>query len=486
MAPRDIHSLPTETFSDIFLSAVAAVTPTFWQSSPTSLQTELERIANAPLLILSRVCSRWHEMALNNPTFWSNVEVHGVIGHRPSVLESTIGLLNARLERSRDAPLSISLRCNSNQPLHPRIFHLLAQHSPRWEKAQVIGSLRPGLDTSLLKGRLPRLNSLAILLTDGLETVELLGIAPHLEHLSLTAPLPSSKSLGEIIRSKQLRSFQCMVFFPEGFEDAASLLPAATDFGLTIALDIPRRYTSLKRMHIPSLIASISTLECIALKTFDPPCMSSVLNHLFASLTVPQLRRLTLGCSVYPQLVLEWPHTQFLVLCERSDLGRCLKTLHIAEVRIAQSDLLEILSVLEALEHLEVGDAPREAGKRSGKVGKRSGKGRKRDDSESALITDSFLQKMTCAPAKDCLVPHLSYFACVSRLAFTHTLLVDFITSRMARLSEASTLFHVCIHPFPESDASFISAVHTRLWELAAANNKFVYEAGEEGTPQIQ
>ncbi|KAJ7242130.1 hypothetical protein B0H12DRAFT_1312857, partial [Mycena haematopus] len=314
------------------------------------------------------------------------------------------------------------------------------------------------------------------------ETVEFFGIAPRLEQLSLTASLLHSASFGELLRRKRLRSFQCVVMFPEEFEDAGSLLPAATDFDLLVILDnlaIPRNHTSLMRMHIPSITVSISTLACIAVQKFDPRRMSSVLSRIFASLTVPQLRRLTLGCGVYPQLVLEWPRAQFLGLCERSDLGRCLKTLRIAEVRIAQSDLLEILSVLEALEHLEVGDAPREVGKRGGKDGKRRGKVTKRDGSESVLITDGFLQKMTCAPSQGCLVPRLSYFTCVSHLVFTHSLLVDFVTSRIARLSEAPA-FHVCIHPFPGSDTSITSAVRTRLGKLAAGNQKFVYEVGEE------
>jgi hypothetical protein len=122
--------------------------------------------------------------------------------------------------------------------------------------------------------------------------------------------------------------------------------------------------------------------------------------------------------------------------------------------------------VLEALEHLEVGDAP-------GNVGESN-------DSELVLITDSFLRAMTWAPAQGSLVPRLSYFACVSRLLFTHGLVVDFVTSRFARLSDSPILFHFCIHPLPESDACLNSAVHTRLWELAAGNKQFVYQSGEE------
>jgi hypothetical protein len=190
-------------------------------------------------------------------------------------------------------------------------------------------------------------------------------------------------------------------------------------------------------LRLPSITAPISTLACRAAFEFHPHHLSSVLNQIFASLTLPELRQLLLGCDVYTRLVLEWPHTQFLALCERSNLGRCLKTLRMAEVRIAERDLLEILSVLEALEHLEVGDPP-------GTLGESNG-------SELVLITDSFLRAMTRARGQDCLVPRLTYFACVSRLVFTHGLIVDFATSRLAQSSDSPFLFHVCIHPLPEA-----------------------------------
>ncbi|KAJ7084928.1 hypothetical protein C8R44DRAFT_753007 [Mycena epipterygia] len=464
-----ILSLPTETLSDIFRFAVAAGTPKFWRPNLTPLlQTELERVANAPLLILSRVCSQWHDIAINNPRFWSDVEINGVSGRTPSALEKTIRLLSARLERSRDAPLSVSLTCeDDSQPLHTRIFHLLAQHSHRWETVYVVCSLE-GLDTSVLKGRLPRLKKLALNIPT--ETVDFFGIAPRLDNLCISAPLLHSESFGAILRRKQLRSFGCVVMFRREFEQVISLLPelpVATDFYLTIDLDrqIFQPHWTMP-LRLPSITAPISTLACRTVAEFHPHHLSLALNQIFASLTLPKLRQVLLGCSVYPQLVLEWPHTQFLALCERSDLGRCLKTLRIAEVRIAERDLLEILSVLEALEHLEVGDAP-------GNVGESN-------DLELVLITDSFLRAMTWAPAQDCLVPRLSYFACASRLVFTHGLVVDFVTSRLARLSDSPILFHVCIHPLPESDACLNSAVHTKLWELAAGNKQFVYQSGEE------
>ncbi|KAJ6484845.1 hypothetical protein C8R45DRAFT_1098992 [Mycena sanguinolenta] len=440
MTFHNIHSLPTETLSDIFRSAVAAVTPPPSHLVTPVLRTELERIANVPPLALSRVCSRWHDIALKNPTLWSKIEIDAVAG-TPPALELTLGLLNARLERSHQAPLSVSLVCldPDQQPFHPRIFHLLAQYSHRWEQLKLVGSLQ-GLDTSVLRGRLPRLKTLGVNHDGSLEAVEFFGVAPSLKTLCVTAPLIHSSAVGEILRCKQLRYFGCMVEFAD------------------------------KQPRQPRW------LICVAVQNFHPQPMSAVLHLILASLTLPALQRVVLGCRLYPQLALEWPHAQFLALCERSGLGRCLKTLRVAEVRIGEADLLETLSVLPALECLEVGDAPEKSIKRKGK-----GKGRGKVDQPKALITDSFLQAMTCAPAQDCLVPRLRYFTCVSRMGFTHSLLVDFAMSRFARLSESSiALFHLCIHPFPGIDPGLSSAVRATLRKLAAGQKNFVYEAGEK------
>jgi hypothetical protein len=122
-------------------------------------------------------------------------------------------------------------------------------------------------------------------------------------------------------------------------------------------------------------------------------------------------------------------------------------------VRIAEGDLLEILSVLEVLEHLAVGDDPTDFG-----------------ESES-LLTDSFLRAMTWVPSRDCLVPRLAYFSCKSRLRFTHGLVVDFVESRLDR--SADSLFHLRIHSLFPSDASLDSAVHTKLCDLAGHNKRF-------------
>ncbi|KAF8158955.1 hypothetical protein K438DRAFT_1776859 [Mycena galopus ATCC 62051] len=384
MSSCDIHSLPPETLSEIFRFTVAAVTRPFWaprQPLPAEeRQTELERIANAPLLMLSQVCSRWHEMAINNPTLWSTVEVSSVVAHTPALLQRTITLLDARLARSRSAPLLISLAVNTDgPPFHPHIFEPLAEHSHRWESVEVVGFLE-GVDTSVLRGKLPRLARL--LIPGYTETVQDFAVAPRLKKLCIAAALLHSQSLDDL-RLEHLQSFECAVALPAEFE--------------------------------------------------------------------------------------VWPHAEFLMLCERSGLAHCLRTLHIVEVRIAECDLLQVLLLLATLERLEIGDAPEKPSKRKqrGKVGKTKG-----------LITDNLLRAMSHAPGRDCLVPSLSYFGCVSRLKFTHSLLVDFAMSRVARLPVSSS-FHLCILRFPGTNTVLTSTVRTALSDLAADNNEFIYEADD-------
>ncbi|KAJ7983309.1 hypothetical protein DFH06DRAFT_1467135 [Mycena polygramma] len=468
-----IHALPTETLSDIFRLADAAITPKT-KRCPSALKVDLAQLANSPLLVLSRVCSRWHDIAINTPTLWSNIEINGMPRGRTRctqwALEKTLRLLSARLERSGEAPLSVSLTCRDGEPPHPRIFHLLVQHSHRWETVSIMCSLA-GVDTSGLRGRLPRLRALALIYPP--ETVDFLESVPSLNHLTVrtVAPLIHSDAFGAILRHKQLRSLSCTGFSLLEIKAAISSLPdlpVATAFYLGIT-----NFQPDSAMPLPSTTAHIiSTLICFTVH--HPRQVSSAIAQIFASLTLPSLQRVHLASHSHPEL-LEWPHTEFLTLCARSDLGRCLKTLQIAEMRITERELMEVLSVLPALEGLEVGDTPGHAGEG--------------DDTDSLLITDGFLRAMTCVPEEDCLVPRLSYLACVSRLAFTQTILEDFITSRLTRLSETDSpvdKFHVCIDSLPGSDVRINSAVRTRLRELAIAHKRFVYRAGEQYKTMFQ
>ncbi|KAJ7983314.1 hypothetical protein DFH06DRAFT_1441209 [Mycena polygramma] len=329
-----IHALPTETLSDIFRLADAAITPKT-KRCPSALKIDLAQLANSPLLVLSRGAYPVYPMGTREDT--QTIEC-------PS------------RTHSGEAPLSVSLTCRDGEPPHPRIFHLLVQHSHRWETVSIMCSLA-GVDTSGLRGRLPRLRALALIYPP--ETVDFLESIPSLNHLTVrtVAPLIHSDAFGAILRHKQLRSLSCTGFSLLEIKAAISSLPdlpVATAFYLGIT-----NFQPDSAMPLPSTTAHISTLTCFTVH--HPRQASSAIAQIFASLTLPSLQRVHLASHSHPEL-LEWPHTEFLALCARSDLGRCLKTLQIAEMRITERELMEVLSVLPALEGLEVGDTPGHAG----------------------------------------------------------------------------------------------------------------------------
>ncbi|KAJ6476796.1 hypothetical protein C8R45DRAFT_1157822 [Mycena sanguinolenta] len=227
-------------------------------------------------------------------------------------------------------------------------------------------------------------------------------------------------------------------------------LPPETYFYLATELDSrsSRRQHPFKNPPASSVTSSISTLLCEVTDIVEPRQMDSILNHIFASLTLPRLQCLLLGCDVYPGHMLEFPQAQFLGLSEPSDLCHSLHTLHIAEVRIVAGDLLQILAVLDGLQYLEIGDTSERLKHRI--------RAHERDDPGAVVLPR---RTMTCAPAQNCLVPRLSYFARVSRFVVTDSVLVDFAASRVARLSSSWSSFHVRIHAFPDTNnMSCISA----------------------------
>ncbi|KAJ7619537.1 hypothetical protein FB45DRAFT_931035 [Roridomyces roridus] len=475
---KDVHFLPAEIISDILNLTATSSIPKFWSPpGDPNLQTELERLANAPLLLLSRVCSRWHDIALKTPLMWSTIEIHGVT---EAALDKTVRLLTDRLNRSGSALLSISLRCEHDfQSPHPRILHLLAEHSQRWETVCIARCCLKGFNTSILRGKLPRLKKLVLDVETRFEAsapnalIDFFAVAPRLEHLRLTAPLVNSDSVRHLLYQKQLRSFSFIAMLQEEFRDGLSVLPQLPPGAHAhIALDLdhgifPPEY--IPRFDLPPISSLISGLVCRTTQPFHSDHASSALTQIFTSLTVSALQRMSLGCNDYPHIVLDWPstlHVQFLMLCRRSTLGRCLTTLRLAEVHIAERDLLEILSVLVAVEHIEVGDTPPSVAR-------------------PPLITDSLVRAMARTALGDCFAPRLSRFVCVTRFIFEQRLLVDFVTSRLTRLAalDSPKAFHVHIHAFSGSNFTLDPAVHARLSDLAVNESHFFYESAQRYIP---
>ncbi|KAJ7614143.1 hypothetical protein FB45DRAFT_1111256 [Roridomyces roridus] len=464
-----IRSLPNETLLNIFLCAIAGVFPTLLAHPipNLSLQTELERLANAPLLLLSRVCSQWHTIALGTPTLWAHLEMHGIT---EGALEQTIALLKTHLERSREAPLWIRFRGETydRHPPHPRIFDLLAEYSHRWETVHFVCSLK-GVDTSALRGRLPRLKDFEVNGEVRLKhckpvtPFDFLAVAPCLRRILVAAPLLHVDTFGTIRR--QINDLSCIVTpLHNELHTLLRLLPELSDgagFYFIFDLDpsiLPQNWDPA--LCLPLITAA--SLDTLGLRAVvcgppDPHHVASVFTQVFSSLTLPNLTKVLLGYDGHPKVALGWPpaqHLAFLGLSERSAFGRCLKTLRVFQVNIAENQLMEILSVLEALESLEIGD--------------------------QGMNNDSFLCAMTREDSGHQVAPRLAHLMCHSRLAFAPELFSDFVLSRLTYGPPASK-FQISVHPAPSSDPDIFrqSPVHTLLRQLAVEHCRFRYLSGE-------
>ncbi|KAJ7614189.1 hypothetical protein FB45DRAFT_1036296 [Roridomyces roridus] len=446
-----IDSFPAEILVEIFRLSTVDSFPELWHAG-LALSAELARIANAPLLSLSSVCSRWRSIVQDNPLFWSNIEIDGVT---EDALDKTMKLLAVRLERSRDAPLSVHFSSEGPDDLgpHPRIFDFLVQHSHKWQTAKFLCSFED-VDTSLLRGRIPRLESLVLLSTTPAALDSF--VTPSLERLFIQAPQLHSDGFSAI--RTQLREFACIATHHDELTDVVGILPTLPD---SILVHLAIEFEPEPQFVLPPVTApNIGSLSCTA----TPYGHSWGLAPLFTSLTLPQLRKLVLKCDRYPRRIVAWPpqqHWAFLDMCQRSGFADTLKILSISQVGIVPADLIPLLVVLPALEHLSVGDSPRNDGLE-----------------EEALITDGFLRALM-EPTPALIVPRLSYLACRSRWRgeFTHSFMVDFVLCRVKYLNPGAK-FELCIRSMYDAKAGLEPESQTRLLELEDTTERFVYRWG--------
>ncbi|KAJ7220774.1 hypothetical protein GGX14DRAFT_432025 [Mycena pura] len=435
-----------EGLTNVF--AVDSPTESVFNETTHFYSTQLEYLANVHLLTLSQVCSQWHSLIIGNPTFWASIFLFAPAwawAPSGSRLERISQLLKSVLERGGDCPITCTIYNNTAVPPPICIFHLLAQHSHRWSEAHFLCSME-GLDLSILQGRLPLLQTLEIGPNHRLSSqqTDCLDSALVLDTLAISSScleLPT-------IALNRLLNFECAVISLEHIPDVISFLPrlkAVTELGITFQLDRwgLRDFTGRIPIQIaPETLYSPATFSC----TFDGPCYPAcqqALCDIFGSLTLPKLNSLSINAMEYPECIVEWPNYPFFGLIQRSRISSSLKVLKITPVQITESELIDALSAVPGLEHLEVADKIRV---RNWGV-------------DLLLITNNLLRALTRTPDSDGLATRLRRF-------FTHSLFLDFVVSRLEPRS-----FSIDIRPVVEDDGHLEPA-------LARHKQKLVYVFG--------
>ncbi|KAJ7202287.1 hypothetical protein GGX14DRAFT_654111 [Mycena pura] len=470
-----IHRLAPETLILIFLFHIdqSAYRSNF---RARSFRNELEHLANLRLLTLSQVCSRWHTTAFETPTFWTTIELDSVLWQSSSFLDRTVGLLASTLRRSRDLLLNMSISTDGHIPLHTRIFRLLASHSCRWASVAIFCDV-DGICFSGLEGRLPMLKHLELnpLRVSPPNPFNYLKDMPVLRRLNVTSPLLDGISRATL---QNLVEFVCeATSLPEIARSVSFLsqLPTTTtSVGLALNYSVASTDPSqIGDLHIAPQTSTISSFGFTSVNGHSQYSLE-ILAQILASLTLPALREIGFYWVYYPRGSLEWPHAQFLALSKRSGFTHTLKSLNVAHVRIAEPALLEVLSMLTSLEELQIAD--------KWKVHS--------EGADVILITDTLLRAITCAAsgadAADAtwLIPQLRVLRCASRLQFTHTLLLEFVSSRL-ELAPNLSPFLLEVRPLTESDGRLDAEVHERLEAMWSRRRRFEYCFGSAEYPEL-
>ncbi|KAJ7896732.1 hypothetical protein B0H14DRAFT_2678540 [Mycena olivaceomarginata] len=436
-----IHRLPSEVLAEIFAVCLCCFTSTFEDdlASP-SFETELERVAGITLLKLSRVCSRWHTIALGTPFLWSEIRLHRVLWDVEHVRDrdTVLGLIESSLKHIHHL---------GGMAPDGRVLDVLAAHSARWRNVVFLCPQSLFGRIAGLQGNLSRLHALEIRLwqSDG-SALNMLESLPSLRHFSFDGPLTVLSKLAV----ERLLIFEYLDVSFDRVVPAMSLLPlfgSSTEFRLDLSM------ANFTDRDLPPVASDICGFQILVNYSFLPSTCKAALGAVFSALTLPHLQTLRMLSDEYNidrSYPLPWPHAQFLALCSRSSLDVHLRSLIMYDVHITAPELLECLAALPSLECLTISDH---------QLTPRGGV-------DEHLITDALLDALTLKPESSespRLVPRLRDFRFQSLMRFSDTLHLALLLSRV----EAVCPFQSLIMTLPGHERNLEPDVVRQVNELA-------------------
>ncbi|KAJ6522219.1 hypothetical protein DFH09DRAFT_1191864 [Mycena vulgaris] len=427
--PLHIHDLPSELLTKIFVIYWRAWTPPFrfGGSFEEAIQDSIQRLAHAPLMALSRVCSRWHAIALGTPSLWCEIQLDKFLWRPSKYTDKVMGLLQAALERGGESLLTVSITGSTRLRGQYPVLELLAGQSERWQTAvlrcsvDVLGAL------SHASGRLHRLENLEPhTWDDDPGALGILDALPRLQRLSFSG---ASAAISAVLLDQLLMLERLSL--PEDVGMAMSAIPhlnSRAEFRLELDMG-DENIPLLNLSPITSQIVKI-TIKIVNVPRLGDP---QTVGEIFSSLTLPTLAELNLHALDHPGLPLRWPHPQFLAFAKRSIFHTHLVSFQLYHYELTHAEFLEALAILPALESLAIADNPFAT---PGGV-------------EELLITDSLFAHLTASPnSESCLVPRLRSIRLHSLLFFSDTAYLAIVRSRVPASGSAHRFeSHLCWLP---------------------------------------
>ncbi|KAJ7491767.1 hypothetical protein B0H11DRAFT_990702 [Mycena galericulata] len=413
-----VRHLPSEILLDIFGFLPLSLADAFEKppGSPSPKEIQISRLAGMPLLVVSQVCARWHDIALGTQGLWNRLRLDyglwNALWNNPDETRKAMELLTRVLKLGRESLLNVEIWSDIN--CESDVLGLLAKHSERWKTIDLSCPYDDLLVFSSAKGKLPFLESLELYTwhVQG-SAFDAFGVAPRLRNLSLTGSLLSTFAKPPL---EQLHALTCTNLSDfAAIAMAASMLaglPHESKFQLEINFG-DCDLSQISDLDIGPSSSNIGSLQMEVDASKADYC-AEVFLAIFTALTLPQLRELAFYHAHLGQ-PLPWLHTEFLALSARSSFHNHLATLQLHHVLLTEAELLECLSALPSLQRLEIADHEC--------VGP--------DDVEHHLITNTLLSQLTRTADSSCLVPRLRSLGCTSLLRFDDTVYLNLLLSRI-------------------------------------------------------
>ncbi|KAJ7696701.1 hypothetical protein B0H17DRAFT_1052770 [Mycena rosella] len=449
-----VRRLPSEILAGIFAQCQIP------SELPDSEARSLADLAQAPLLVLSQVSSRWHEIALCTPTLWDTIKLYSFdLWSTDNMIEQSMTLLRVALDRGANSPLNLEIcTLGSMYSLDYTLpLQLLAQHCERWKTVSLLCTYSALRHLSGIRGKLPLLETLQIMY-DTSDPLDLFDDAPTLRTFLVAGPAPLTVVNTHLA---QLHMIGCLGHEPPQLPLTVSFMsrmPHGTHFRLEFFL---RNSTDeeVLDMHIPPTASNIARLSMEVRDYFDSRYGVQTLDSIFTALTLPHLLELSFRSEQYPYSLMHWSHPAFLGLSTRSAFHTHLQSLHLSHVVITESELVESLATLPLLQRLSISDHQI--------IRVRRDEGTSQTYAVDALlITDSLFAKLTLNANSPPLVPHLRVLTCQSRLQFDDNIYLEFLLSRRRQTPSDATPFLSQMFWMPGNHRELDASVVAQLREL--------------------
>ncbi|KAK1228281.1 hypothetical protein PQX77_008680 [Marasmius sp. AFHP31] len=338
-----IHRMPPEIMTEIFkLCCSYSSLGTYRLCSPSYLP---------PPMMLSSVCGRWRELALNTPALWASLFIYETLSSPDTRVYSGAKLF---MDRSKSAPLTINAEYEG-PPSHGRdFFEPLIQNSRRWAcldlsieasnlEARMFHSLRdqvPLLKHLGLRASSPipppTVGQTALLATSELAAFEL---APSLQSLTLAGHLVTPRL---VLPWRQIKTLE----LDSTVIDA--LLPILRQ--CCTVEQITLRWINGSSLHTGSYVLLPSAGEIsINVSIAYVDALSSILEHL----TLPGLKSMKLQTFRFAERHSPWDGVptlrEFFIRSSCSLTSLCLRY-----VPMDDKSLLSLLPLIPALTTLTI------------------------------------------------------------------------------------------------------------------------------------